>query len=336
MDTHQGGLCAFQIAAHQRNMLVVIDIAGVGDHAEITEARGQDGLGNAADIAFVLHAVANQIRDRRHLQVVFPAKLDKLWHAGHSAVVTHDFANDTRGREAGDAGEIHGCFGLPGADEDAAIASAQRKNMAGAREILRLGLRIDGRQNGDGAVGGADSRAYADARVHRFGKRRAVNGSIDGRHEREAKLVAALFREGHADQAAAVLSHEVDGVGSDFLGGHGEVAFVFAVFVVDEDDHAALTDFFDGFFDGGEMGVVFSHKLLLLSFSPNDSTSGGGRAVTTTGSGRLVTCDWFGAQLNGGVCGYRRRVAVTPPSGLGAGTVHAGRARKAYRRVSVR
>src|SRR5882724_4732211 len=84
------------------------------------------------------------------------------------------------------------------------------------------------------------------------------------------------------------------------------------------------------------MGVVFSHKLLLLSFSPNDSTSGGGRAVTTTGSGRLVTCDRFGAQLNGGVCGYRRRVAVTPASGLGAGAVHAGRARKAYRRVSVR
>src|SRR5437762_4766148 len=41
-----------------------------------------------------------------------------------------------------------------------------------------------------------------------------------------------LFRS-HADEAAAVLGHEVDGVGSDFLGGHGEVAFVLAVLVVD-------------------------------------------------------------------------------------------------------
>jgi len=45
-----------------------------------------------------------------------------------------------------------------------------------------------------------------------------------------------------------------------FFGGHGKVAFVFAVLVVDEDDHAALANFFDGFFYGGEIGVVFSHK----------------------------------------------------------------------------
>ena len=50
-----------------------------------------------------------------------------------------------------------------------------------------------------------------------------------------------------------VLGHEVDGFGGDFFGGHGEVAFVFAVFVVDEDDHASLANFFDGFFDGGEL-----------------------------------------------------------------------------------
>ena len=66
------------------------------------------------------------------------------------------------------------------------------------------------------------------------------------------QLVAAIFGERHADQTAAELGHEVDGFGRDFFGGHGQVAFVFAVLVVDEDDHAALADFFDGFFDGGE------------------------------------------------------------------------------------
>src|SRR6266481_1965332 len=48
--------------------------------------------------------------------------------------------------------------------------------------------------------------------------------------------------------------------------GHGEVAFVFAVLVVDKDDHATLADFFDGFFDGGKMGVVFSHRDSVLCF----------------------------------------------------------------------
>jgi len=79
-----------------------------------------------------------------------------------------------------------------------------------------------------------------------------VDGSINGRHEREVEVVAAVLGKRHADEAAAVLGHEVDGVGSDFLGGHGEVAFVLAVLVVNEDDHAALTDFFDSFFHGGE------------------------------------------------------------------------------------
>src|SRR5260221_11025477 len=45
-----------------------------------------------------------------------------------------------------------------------------------------------------------------------------------------------------ANQAAAKLGHEVDGFGRDFLSGEGEVAFVFAVFVVDDDDHAAGAD----------------------------------------------------------------------------------------------
>ena len=38
-----------------------------------------------------------------------------------------------------------------------------------------------------------------------------------------------------------------------------EVAFVFAVLVVHQDDHAALANFFDGFFDGTEGQTRFSH-----------------------------------------------------------------------------
>ena len=61
------------------------------------------------------------------------------------------------------------------------------------------------------------------------------------------QVVAALLSEWEADEAAAVLGHEIDGFGSDFLGGHGEVAFVFAVLIVDQDHHAALANFFDSF-----------------------------------------------------------------------------------------
>ena len=70
------------------------------------------------------------------------------------------------------------------------------------------------------------------------------------------ELIAAVFCERKANQAARVLRHEIDGFWCDFFGGHREVAFVFAILVVDEDDHAALANVFYGLFNGGESGLV--------------------------------------------------------------------------------
>src|SRR6267143_3338329 len=185
MNAHQSRLCTFEIAAHQRDMLVVVHVAGVSNHAEIAKARGQDGFRDAADVAFMLHAVADKVRNREHLQIVFLAKFKELRHAGHRAVFIHDFADDAGGAHPGDAGEVHARFGLAGADEDAALAGAQRKDVAWPGQVLRRGLGIDGGEDGDGAVRGADSRGDPDACVHRFGKRGTVDGGVDGRHEWE-------------------------------------------------------------------------------------------------------------------------------------------------------
>ena len=46
--------------------------------------------------------------------------------------------------------------------------------------------------------------------------------------------------------------HEVDGLGRDAFGGHGEIAFVFAVFVVHHDQHAPGAKLFDRFGNGGK------------------------------------------------------------------------------------
>ena len=78
--------------------------------------------------------------------------------------------------------------------------------------------------------------------------------------------VAALLGEREADEAAAKFGHEVDGFGSDGVGGHGQIAFVFAVFVIDEDDHASLAHFFDRFFDGGEWRFTLCHLFCSFSF----------------------------------------------------------------------
>jgi len=54
MDTHQRGLHAFQFAAHKCDVLIVIHVAGVRDHTEAAEARGQDRFRYAPHVALVL------------------------------------------------------------------------------------------------------------------------------------------------------------------------------------------------------------------------------------------------------------------------------------------
>jgi len=262
VDTDESGRFAFEVAADQRDVLVVVDVAGVGDHAEVAVAGGENSFGDAADVALVLHAVANQVGNGQHLQIVLLTEFMELRHAGHGAVFVHNFADDPAGVEAGDAGKVDAGFGLAGADEDAAIAGAERENVTGAGKILGASLLVDGGEDGNGAVGGADAGGDADAAVNGFGEGGTVDAGIDGRHEWEVEFFTALLGEREADEAAAELGHKVDGFGSNFLGGQGKVAFVFAVFVVDEDDHAALADFFDGFFYGGESGLVRSHGVL--------------------------------------------------------------------------
>ena len=57
-------------------------------------ARGQDGFADAAHVAFVLHAVADQFRYGDHLQPVLLAEFGELRHAGHAPVGLEDFADD--------------------------------------------------------------------------------------------------------------------------------------------------------------------------------------------------------------------------------------------------
>ena len=65
------------------------------------------------------------------------AEARELGHARHRAVVVHDLADHARGLQPGEPGEIDRALGLPGADEHAALARAEREDVARAREVLR-------------------------------------------------------------------------------------------------------------------------------------------------------------------------------------------------------
>ena len=67
----------------------------------------------------------------------------------------------------------------------------------------------------------------------------------------------ALRRERQADQAAAVLGHEVDGVRRRHLRGDDEVALVLAVLGVDQDDHAPVAQVLDDLVDRRKETLAF-------------------------------------------------------------------------------
>ncbi len=254
----------FDVAAHQRNVGLAVESRAVGDHAEFAVAGGNDGFALALDEALVGHAVADDLGGGDHLEVVLAAEVGEFGDARHGAVIAHDFADDAGGVESGHAGEIDGGFGLPGADQDAAFAGAQRKDVAGAHQVRGARGGIDGDLDGAGAVGGADAGGDALAGFDGFGEGGAEGRLVGAGHGAKPQVVAALLGEREADESPAEAGHEVDGLGSDFFGGHGEVAFVLAVFVIDDDDHASGAHLFQR---GGNITEwrVWTHTLRILA-----------------------------------------------------------------------
>src|ERR1700719_5336448 len=138
-------------------------------------------------------------------------------------------------------------------------------NVSRPRQILGPRVRIRRRQNRRSPVNRADPRRRPALVADRLAEWRAESRRIPRRNLPQVQRVAALFGERKADQPAAVLGHEVDGFGRHAVGCHRQIAFVFAVLVIHQDDHAPLANFFDGFFHRRKRRFMFCH-LGWLSF----------------------------------------------------------------------
>ena len=72
--------------------------------------------------------------------------------------------------------------------------------------------------------------------------------------------LADLRQDRHAELAAAVRDHEVDGFGRRLFGGADEVAFVFTVLGIDDDDDPTGADRLNGLFNSGKVLVQMSFR----------------------------------------------------------------------------
>jgi hypothetical protein len=96
--------------------------------------------------------VLDEVGDRPELEVVALREGDQLRQAGHRPVLVHHLADDARGVEAGETGDVHGRLGMAGAHQRPAIAGGDGEDMAGRRDLLPRVLGIDGDRDRAGPV----------------------------------------------------------------------------------------------------------------------------------------------------------------------------------------
>jgi hypothetical protein len=250
MDAHQDRLLAAQVALGQGDVGLLLDLVDEGLDGEVAPARRQARLRDHLHQGVGVHPVLDDLLDGDDGHRVFFGETDQVGHARHGAVFLHDLADHPGRLQAGDARQIDRGLGLAGGPHHPPRPGAPRKDVPGPRQVVRLGERVDEALDGLGAVEGRNAGGGVFLGVDRYGERRLEMGGVVAHHQRQAELVAALFGERGADQAARLLGHEVDRLGSHLLGGDHQVALVLAVLVVDDDDHLALLEGFYGFRDG--------------------------------------------------------------------------------------
>ena len=258
MHAHQHGARRTEVALDEGK---VLDRLRRGlEHVQIEAAAMRAvhrGLCHLLDDLVVAQPVADQVLDGADLEAVALGEGDEVGHARHGAVVVHDLADDAGGVEAGEPREIDAGFRMPGPHQHAALARDQREDVTGRDDVVEVLGRVDGRGDGARAVVRGDAGGDALARLDGDGERGAVARLVLAGHVLEAQLGRALRRQRQADQAAAVLGHEIDGVGRCHLRGDDEVAFVLAVLGVDQDDHAPVAQVLDDLVDRREEALAF-------------------------------------------------------------------------------
>ena len=138
---------------------------------------------------------------------------------------------------------------MSGAHENATWLGGNRENVTGLDDVLRLGVACDGDLNGACSVLRRDACSDAGGGFDGDGKGGAVSALVVARHLGEANLLAAGFGQRQADEPACMRNHEVDRFRRDVFGSDDDIAFVFPIFFVNQNDHAPGAHFGDDFFD---------------------------------------------------------------------------------------
>ena len=209
---------------------------------------------------------------------MFLGEFNQFCRAHHGAILTHNLTAQTNRLQICQTAQIHGSFGVAGANQHAAFACAQREHMTRAAEIGRLGVCQNRCAGGIAALFGGNTGGGVHV-VNGYGERGLVVVGVLFDHRRQTQLVAVFAAHRHTDQTLGIGCHEVDVFCGCKLCSTDDVAFVFTIRIINDQNVFACTQGVQSFFNGCKI----SHFYILLSEKPVCRQKIGGQAA-----GRLV------------------------------------------------
>ena len=150
---------------------------------------------------------------------------------------------------------------MSGTGEDSTVLSVEWADMSGTSEPFGARIRIGQGANRRGAVVCRHPGGASFEQVDRYGEGRAENRRVALHLVLQLELAATLLCDGRAEDTATLLEHEVDFLRCDEFGGRNQVAFVFAILIIDDNDEFSGFEVLKGFFYRGELN--FRHEIYL-------------------------------------------------------------------------
>lgn len=250
MDADEGRPAGQRVAEDQGEVFALVEKTGVDPELEFAEIGGYAALRAQLDEFFAEPAMVDEVGDGANAESVGKGEAFEVGHAGHGPIGIEDFANDRSGFEAGEADEIDSRFGVSGATQHAPALGDEREDMAGLDEIFGAGSGIGEYADCGGAIGGADPGGDAASRVDGHGEMGGERFPVFADHSGKAETFGRLGGDWSADETAGMSGHEIDhGRGNAGRGGD-EIAFVFALAIVGNNDEGSIGEFAGGVFDG--------------------------------------------------------------------------------------
>ena len=105
-----------------------------------------------------------------------------------------------------------------------------------------VGLRAvgHGSQDGSGSVGGGNSGGHSLARLNGYREIGPETRTVALGHKRQLQSVGHIGGHRQANESPSVFGHKINDFGCDKLGRNGEIALIFPVLVIHQNNHFAL------------------------------------------------------------------------------------------------